>query len=197
LAQPISSRSLLGAGPRLRASSHQADRCLALIVHPSTASSSCRRASATLAVTGCANVASHSSTTAPPAGTNLSGAGGSSPDVWCKNSFQNASWPIMTATLPGDRRRVERGPDGRASMDRARRALGADRAAAARASAALALPGPQAPAGPPELGCGSGTTCSTPCRRYAAASGRRADTHEAFPDLACCMICFRRLRASL
>jgi len=42
-----------------------------------------------------------------------------------------------------------------------------------------------------------GTTCSTPCRRYAAASGRRADTHEAFPDLACCMICFRRLGASL
>src|SRR5450756_905891 len=66
-----------------------------------------------------------------------------------KNSFQNAGWPIMTANLPCDRRRVERGPDGRASMDRARRALGADRAAAARASAALALPGAQAPAGAP------------------------------------------------
>jgi len=34
-------------------------------------------------------------------------------------------------------------------------------------------------------------------RRLLVRYERRADIHEAFLTLACCMICFRRLRASL
>jgi len=34
-------------------------------------------------------------------------------------------------------------------------------------------------------------------RRLLVRYERRADMHEAFLDLACCLICFRRLRASL
>jgi len=34
-------------------------------------------------------------------------------------------------------------------------------------------------------------------RRLLVRYERRADTHKAFLDLACCIICFRRLKASL
>jgi len=53
----------------------QADFQLVLIVLPSAASSSCRRAPATPIVSGCAHFVSRSSTTVPPTGTSLSGAG--------------------------------------------------------------------------------------------------------------------------
>jgi len=54
----------------------------------------------------------------------------------------------MTAKRGSDHRRIEGEADGRAAMDRARRALGADRAAAAQARAPLPLAGPPAPARP-------------------------------------------------